>query len=204
MKAARINPVLWILAILCLSIALWSARYLIPGAPAGAEPVLANPLTKYGFLTVHAGLGLIALSIGAFQFMRGLRMARPRLHRRMGQVYVVCCLVAGSAGLFLAFGSTAGPIATAGFGSLAVIWLYCTFRAWRSAVARDFAAHERWMTRSFALTFGAVTLRLYLGPSMAMGADFFTAYRIISFAAWVPNLLIAEMIIAARRRRLAA
>ena len=34
--------------------------------------------------------------------------------------------------------------------------------AWSAAMRRDFISHERWMIRSFALTFAAVTLRLQL------------------------------------------
>ena len=100
----------------------------------------------------------------------------------------------------LAIGSTAGPIATAGFGLLAVGWIGSTFKAWRHAVRREIAIHERWMIRSFAFCFAAVTLRLYLIPVGAFGLDFYPAFRVISVACWVPNILIAEWIIASRKR----
>ena len=53
------------------------------------------------------------------------------------------------------------------------------------------AAHRRWMTRSYALTFATVTLRLWL-PRLAAIFPFETAYQTVSWLAWVPNLLIVE------------
>ena len=49
------------------------------------------------------------------------------------------------------------------------------------------------MVRSFAMTFGAVTLRLYLPIAPIMGYDFMAAYVAISWLAWVPNLMVAEL-----------
>lgn len=200
-KARGIGPGLWVILILSLLIGLASYRYLIPGNYGLAPAILANRFTHLGALTIHAGLAATALVLGPFQFMPGLRRARPRLHRRMGTAYVVCCLGGGLAGLVLAFGATTGPIATAGFGLLAVAWLYATGRAWRLALARRIDEHQRWMIRSFALTLAAVTLRLYLPLSSTLPVDPNDAYRAISFLCWVPNLIAAELFIAASRPR---
>lgn len=96
--------------------------------------------------------------------------------------------------------SYGGPIAHVGFGFLAVLWLGTTTMALRAILARDIAAHRRWMTRSYALTFAAVTLRLWL-PGLAAIFPFETAYQTVSWLAWVPNLLIVEWTI---RRNVAA
>ena len=55
-----------------------------------------------------------------------------------------------------------------------------------------FVAHRKWMIRSFALTFAAVTLRLYLPIAQLLPIEFDNAYRVISFLCWVPNLIVAE------------
>ena len=75
---------LWDMAILSVGVALGAIRYLIPGAPGGAPPVLDNAATPYGVLTIHAAVAMIAMAIGPFQFIRKLRNARTALHRRMG------------------------------------------------------------------------------------------------------------------------
>ena len=45
-----------------------------------------------------------------------------------------------------------------------------------------------------------MTLRLYLPIVGIMDWDFLTAYRIIAWAAWVPNLIVAELYIASLPR----
>ena len=95
----------------------------------------------------------------------------------------------------MAFGSTAGPIATGGFASLAVVWIITNVQGWRMARERRFEAHRAWMIRSFALTFAAVTLRLYLPFLPLAGIQFVDGYRAISYLCWIPNLLLAELYI---------
>ncbi|MBS0331794.1 MAG: DUF2306 domain-containing protein, partial [Proteobacteria bacterium] len=51
----------------------------------------------------------------------------------------------------------------------------------------------QWMVRSFAVIFGAVLLRVYLPAAEAAGLPFMSAYRAISWLAWVPNLVVAEL-----------
>jgi uncharacterized membrane protein len=185
----------WTMAVLSVLIAVASYRYLLPGAPGAAPPVFANRFTHLGALTLHAGLAATALILGPWQFLGRLRRNRPRFHRRLGTLYVCCCLIAAPAGMVLALGTTAGPLASAGFGLLAIVWLTVTANAWRLARRREFAAHQRWMMRSFALTLAAVTLRLYLPISVVMGFTYAQAYPVISFLAWVPNLIIIEIAI---------
>jgi len=67
-----------------------------------------------------------------------------------------------------------------------------TTLALKAALERRFAAHRAWMIRSFALTFAAVTLRLYLPLLLVVPVPFLTGYAAISFLCWVPNLMVAE------------
>lgn len=197
--APRMGWPFWLMLAGSLLIALASVRYLFPGAPGGAPAILANAFTRYGALTVHAGFAVVALVIGPFQFLKGLRARRPRLHRWMGRTYVIACLIAGAAGLLLAVGATTGPVSTAGFGLLAVLWIFTTTGAWTSAMDRRFDEHRRWMIRSFALTFAAVTLRLYLPFAFFSPFGYDDTYRAISFLCWVPNLAFAEVFVRLRR-----
>lgn len=182
----------WILlAILCVGVAAYSARYLLhpPRTPAQA---LGNPL-GVPWLFVHVAGSVTALLLGSLQFLPALRRGAVPPHRWIGRVYVMACLVGGGAGLILATGSSAGPIATAGFGGLAVVWITVNLLGWRAAVQGRFAEHRRWMIRSWALTLAAVTLRLYLPLVMILDLPFLPWYRAISFLAWVPNLIAAEL-----------
>jgi uncharacterized membrane protein len=184
---------LWTATALAVGTALVSYRYLLPSIPAEAPNVAANHFAATGALVAHAGIGATALILGAIQFFPATRRRWPKWHRRAGTVYVICCLIGGTAGLILAFGTTAGPIATVGFALLAVLWLWFTANAWRYARARDFARHQAWMTRSYGLTFGAVMLRVYLAVFGIAGVEFMTGYRLSAWLAWVPNLVFVEL-----------
>ena len=50
------------------------------------------------------------------------------------------------------------------------------------------------MIHNFALTFAAVTLRIYVPAAIVAGVAFATAYPVIAWLCWVPNLLIAAWI----------
>lgn len=182
----------WIaLALLCLGIAAYSARYLLhpPQTPAQA---LGNP-RGVPWLVVHVAGSITALTLGSLQFIPALRRGAGPPHRWVGRVYVLACFVGGAAGLVLAPGSSAGPIAATGFGVLAVLWITVNLLGWRAALQGRFADHRRWMIRSWALTLAAVTLRLYLPLIVVFDLPFLPWYRAISFLAWVPNLILAEL-----------
>jgi hypothetical protein len=51
------------------------------------------------------------------------------------------------------------------------------------------------MVRNFALTFAAVTLRLWLPASIAVSIPGELAYQVIAWLCWVPNLLVAELLL---------
>lgn len=186
---------LWIAAVLAVGTGLVSFRYLLPGMPGASPGPAANHFASTGALVAHASIGATALILGAIQFFPATRERWPKWHRRAGTVYVICCLVGGTAGLLLSFGTTAGPIAGVGFGLLAILWLVTTANAWRYAKARDSLRHQRWMTRSYAMAFGAVTLRIYLAVFAIAGVEFWTGYRLSAWISWVPNLFVAEAIV---------
>ena len=188
----------WIVLVLSAGIAIASLRYLLPGSPGAPDNVVANHFTAIGALAVHIAGATVALLVGPLQFLPNFRGRHPRWHRRAGTLYVICCGVGGLAGLTLALGTTAGPVAVGGFGLLALGWLGSTGNAWRLAKAGDFERHPRWMIRSFAFTFAAVTLRLYLPIAAIAHVDFMTGYRAISFLCWVPNIAVAELYLARR------
>lgn len=179
----------WLLAaLLCIGIAGCSARYLLH-PPTTSQQALGNPL-GVPWLAIHVAGAVVALVLGSLQFLPVLRQAGA--HRWIGRTYVLGCLVGGVAGLILAPGSSAGPIASAGFGSLAMAWIAVNLLGWRTAIQGRFAEHRQWMIRSWALTLAAVTLRLYLPTVLALDLPFLPWYRAISFLCWIPNLAIAE------------
>jgi uncharacterized membrane protein len=191
MQRVATTTLFGLLALICLAVALFSARFLAP-SPIMAESMAPHLQARPLIFLAHVAGGVTALGLGAFQLVtwRGPRRA---WHRMAGRVYVAACLVGALAGLGLALTTPAGPIAGLGFGLLAVCWFTTTTLAWRKAVAGDFAQHRRWMIRSLALTFAAVTLRIMIPLSMMNGLDFAIAYPAIAFLCWIPNLIVIEL-----------
>ena len=127
----------------------------------------------------------------------------------MGRVVLCSIAVAGSAALVIAPFNRAGVVGIAGFGTLAVLWLTFALTAFRAIRRRDVAAHRRWMVRTFALTYAAVTLRLWLPVLILLQVGllgvnaevaFDRAYLVVPFLCWIPNLLVAGRYLAAQRR----
>jgi hypothetical protein len=195
----RTNWVIWSTgAISSLAIALVSSRYLLQVGP--IPPLIFTNLFRDPWLPVHVAGAATALLIGPVQFPPALRARLPRVHRWIGRSYVFACLLGGLAGFILALGASTGPVSTAGFGALAVLWISTTTLAWQRAMQRRFVEHRAWMIRSFALTFAAVTLRIYLPILEQLPIPFDDGYRAISFLCWVPNLLVAEMYLRGKRQ----
>lgn len=190
----------WAAVVTSILVAVVSFRFVPLGVDATMNFVAHNLSGNQIALFSHIGIAPIALLLMPFQFMSGLRTRRPGLHRWMGRIYVASILISGLAGLQLAFHSTAGVFASVGFASLAVLWLWTTAAAFYFAYRRQISRHRNWMLRSAALTFAAVTLRVYLGTSTALGAEFQIAYPIISWACWVPNALLVEAYLWSRRQ----
>ncbi len=151
-------------------------------------------------LYLHVFGSVFALALGPFQFSASLRARNIRLHRVFGLLYLgVGVLIGGGAGLYMAFHAFGGTVSKAGFACLAVLWLFTGFRAFRAIRRREIAAHRRWMVRNFALTFAAVTLRVWLPGSVAAGIPFEIAYPVIAWLCWLPNVATAEVVLRSRR-----
>src|SRR4051812_1047147 len=114
---------LWgLAALLSAGVALYSYRYLAGIGMGGSGGGLGNPYAM-PWLPIHAGGAATALLVGSLQFLPQLRRVKGA-HKWLGRIYATGCIVGGLAGLRLSFGSTAGPIAGVGFGTLALCWLF--------------------------------------------------------------------------------
>ena len=140
----------------------------------------------------ESGAG-IALLLGGFQFVSRIRNKAINVHRWLGRTYLLAVLFGGIGGFVLAGSADGGLVGRLGFATLAVTWLYSGWQAYAAVRRGDIATHRQWMMRNFALTFAAVTLRIYLniltGP---LEISFAEAYASVAWISWVPNLLIVE------------
>ncbi len=199
MTAPKLHTTLgyFFLAFFAIAIGLYPIRFLIlpytEGLLGSKPPELINStLYLTGFYT-HIFLGGLALISGFSQFFTRLRRRRLKLHRNLGKIYLLAVLLSGVAGLGISYFATGGLVPALGFGCLAILWLFTTSKAFVSIKASEVDAHQRWMIRSYALCFAAVTLRLYLPLFLGvMKMEFIPAYTIIAWLCWIPNLMLAE------------
>ncbi len=150
-------------------------------------------------LLLHTAGGVVALLIGPFQFWKHWRDRNLKRHRLLGKIYLIAVLLGGLAGAFVATGANGGPSARVGFAFLSVGWLVTGWLAWRRILTRDIQAHYEWMLRNFALTFAAVTLRLWLPLLQMSGFTFAEAFQTAAWLCWVPNLVVVEVFLGRQR-----
>ncbi|MFD0763372.1 DUF2306 domain-containing protein [Mucilaginibacter lutimaris] len=157
--------------------------------------ILNDGIWNAAFYT-HIIFGGIALITGWTQFSARLRQRYVNIHRLVGKIHVIAVTLSSVAGLYIAFFATGGLVCVLGFGSLAILWLISNIMAYNTIRQGQIRLHQNWMIFNYALTFAAVTLRIWLPLLSAfVFHDFIPAYRIVSWLCWVPNLIIALIII---------
>ncbi|HEX6339773.1 DUF2306 domain-containing protein [Umezawaea sp.] len=162
---------------------------------------------------VHIATAGTALVVGPFQFAKAIRRRYRAVHRWIGRTYAVSIAFASVSGLVMSAFSSAAFVGFFGFGTLSVLWGWTTWRGYRAVREGDVASHQAWMIRSFALTFAAPTLRLWLGvlilfqvalgvggPDAEVDQLMTDAYAAVPFLCWLPNIVVAEIMV--RRRNL--
>ena len=87
-----------------------------------------------------------------------------------------------------------------GFAVLSVVWLVTSIIAFVRARQRRFGEHRKWMIRSYALTFAAVSVRLIGLPFLFLIRNPVVAIT-CTFWSWVLNLMVAEWLIRRREKK---
>ena len=151
---------------------------------------------RYAFY-LHVCTSLFVLFLGIFQFIRRLVYGYPRLHRAIGLTYItIVVCISGPSGLIMGYYANGGLYARISFTTLSILWIGFTAIAYLLALKRKIVQHQAFMLRSYALTLSAITLRsyAYILPVFVhmYGRD---EYVLIAWLSWIPNLLIAEILI---------
>lgn len=188
-----------LLAVFAICIGLYPITYFLVERTFGllqfkSVEVLNAPLWNIGFYghIIPAG---VALLIGWVQFSKKWRNTNIQLHRTIGKVYIISVLISGVCSLYISLFATGGIISAFGFASLGIVWLATTILAFMAVKNGDLKQHEQYMIYSYAACFGAVTLRIWLPLLQGAFGDFVTAYKIVAWLSWIPNMVVAYFII---------
>lgn len=159
------------------------------------QHLVNHPIWRPAFY-VHIFGGMLAIAIGPLQFIKALRRKNLRLHRTLGKIYAAAIVfIAAPTGLYMAFYANGGIYSSIGFILMSLLWFYTTFMAVNTIRKKQVTEHIQWMVRSYAVTFSAVTLRLWV-PALSL-ANFEYAFIIVitAWISWLFNLIVAEIII---------
>ncbi|MGZ0219950.1 MAG: DUF2306 domain-containing protein [Acidimicrobiales bacterium] len=182
---------LWgLMLLLAVGMTLIAALY-IPDDFAFAEQRTIYEDNTFAILGHIVGAS-VPMILGPFQFLPGQRRRFLGLHRWTGRLYLLGVAVGSVLGFSMAWLAFGGIISSLGFATLAVLWLSTGAMALKQARAGHIRSHRDWMIRNYALTFAAVTLRIWLGLSQLAGVEFINAYRSVAWLSWIPNLLTAR------------
>lgn len=149
------------------------------------------------FFYLHVYTSLFALAAGFTQFSSSILKNNKDIHRWIGKMYVIVVLFfAAPSGLFIGLYANGGITSVIAFTTLAVLWFVFTLLAYIEIKKGNVLSHKKFMYRSYALAFSAVTLRLWkvilvflFQPSPM------DVYQIIAWLGWIPNLLFVEYLI---------
>ena len=117
------------------------------------------------FMLMHTTMAAIAMALGPFQFLNGLRSRAPGLHRAAGRVYVIAMLL-GTAGNLAYLSITSfdhvytGPPFAVGLWGLDAMVLFTGALAVLAIRRRDIPRHRAWMALNFSLLLTAPGLRI--------------------------------------------
>jgi hypothetical protein len=138
----------------------------------------------------------VILLAGFFQFSKKVYNNKA-LHRALGKLYIFGVLFFAAPGAYvMTLFINRGTGVFISFLLQNTLWVAFTLAAFLLVKKGRIDEHIKMMNRSYALAFGAVTLRFYiwLFTVLGNGVNFHNNYLIIAFLSWVPNLILAEVI----------
>lgn len=162
----------------------------------------ASPLP----VIVHIISSLTYIVIGAFQFVKSIRLWKPHWHRWMGRVLLPLGIASALSALWMTLFYDEPPLYSVWlfifrliFGTLMLMYLIIGGIA---IYRRDYNAHGRWMMRAYAIGIGAGTQAFTLSLGMVLLGELsgFSNAMFMGLG-WVINLVIAEWIIQRRTNK---
>ena len=226
----RVSPLLMSAALRSLMATVWIssgifaiyilARYW-PGLATGELALWNSNIQPHLYQAEHpvavAGLGLhlftgaLLLLLGSIQFLNPVRARWPGFHRATGRVYILACVLMALGGMvsILARGTVGGMPMNVAFMGYGLALLLCAVMAVRHAMARSLTRHRAWAIRLYALVIGSWLYRMYYGLIFGTGVGLSGIQLnfqgpldlVLNYLFWVPNLVVAELVIRGQRRQ---
>ena len=201
-NTSTLKKVGWsVMLLLAIMMFVLASRYLTLNPEVYFPQQRAVYITHITGILVHVIGSMVATIIGPFQFLpKSITKRYLKVHRWLGRTYLIGVLLGGLGGLYMAFLAYGGFPARLGFATLAILWLGSGFMAYRQIRRKAIQSHRQWMVRNYALTFAAVTLRLWQVVFQVAEVEFLIAYITVAWLSWIPNLIVTEWVVSRMRR----
>jgi uncharacterized membrane protein len=149
----------WIFFILSLGVMIPFVAPYFSLEPTKSRIPISSATIQFPLLVAHIGAACTALLSGFSQFIDQFRLKIPKVHRYLGRIYIGSVFLSG----LLAFGVIfyeKDYTRAMSFLFLDFVWLFTSWKGYRSAVKGKFHEHRKWMIRSFGITLVAVSARV--------------------------------------------
>lgn len=146
---------------------------------------------------VHVFSAFISLFVGFVQFLYPSYIHNKKLHRTVGKIYIWNILsINVPSGMVLAIYANGGIFAKTAFILLDILWFLTTYLAYKSA-RNSITHHVNYIIRSYSLTLSAISLRVWhiILTTITSEMNYNFLYTLEAWLGFVPNILIAELII---------
>lgn len=152
----------------------------------------------------HISGGLLALTIGPFQFSSAFRSKFMTTHRWLGRIYLTAILIGTISSTYLAWTSAYRVNFSWAFGlqGLAFAWIVTAAMAYTSVMRGRILQHKEWMIRSYVVTFAFVNFRWLVGLTIVKNLmpAFEERGPTIIWLSWTIPLLISEIVLSWKKK----
>lgn len=205
-KSALVR-ILWAITLLLMligvAIVVRRALALLAPSPAPANfpeaAAMDAGFARHPLLTMlHITPGLLFILLAPLQFVRRLRNGKPKLHRWIGRVVLVCGVIIGGSALVMSPQmAIGGPNETAATMLFAIVFLFSLSKAFLHIRRGRVALHREWMIRAFAVGFAVASIRPIVGMFFATARlTHLTPHDFFGTAFWLGftiQLMVAEI-----------
>lgn len=149
--------------------------------------------SRRAWLWTHLAGGVLAMLLGALQFIGRLRTAYPRIHRWIGRTYLLGMLVGITGATGLVATSPAPAAIRIAFAATGLAWLVTAIAGYRAIRRKRTQLHRRWMIRNYLVTLAPATFRLsLLVPGVMALASPIVMIPLLLWLSWALPLLAYE------------
>lgn len=190
-RARRIAAAIaWLLAIAMAAYFLSVAFQKYAHMDAGAYGMFWS---RRAWLWTHLAGGVLAMLLGALQFIAPLRARWPRLHRWIGRTYLFGMLIGITGATGLIATSPAPASIRIAFAATGIAWLATALAGFIAIRQKRTLAHRRWMLRNYLVTLAPATFRIaLLVPGVMALASPVLMIPLLLWLSWALPLLAYE------------